>query len=72
MTSFPQSFGFVGLGAMGYPMAVQLRRKLPCSIPLTIYDLNEAVLQKFMQATDGCGETHIAMNAREVADGAVS
>lgn len=71
MTLFPKSFGFIGLGAMGYPMAVQLRRKLPASTPLAIYDLNEAALNQFVQATEGCGETYIAMSSREVAERAV-
>jgi 3-hydroxyisobutyrate dehydrogenase len=68
----PKSFGFVGLGAMGFPMAVQLRRKLPSSTPLAIYDLNKVALQQFVQATEGCGETHIALSARDVAVRAVS
>ncbi|KAF8510177.1 NAD binding domain of 6-phosphogluconate dehydrogenase-domain-containing protein [Gautieria morchelliformis] len=67
MTALPKSFGFVGLGAMGFPMAVQLRRKLPSSTPLAIYDLNKVALQQFVQATEGCGERHIALSASEVA-----
>ncbi|KAF8576264.1 3-hydroxyisobutyrate dehydrogenase [Ramaria rubella] len=68
MTSLPKSFGFVGLGAMGYPMAVQLRRKLPVSTSLCIFDLDSAALQRFVRATGGFGETQIAGSAKEVAE----
>ncbi|KAJ4483469.1 6-phosphogluconate dehydrogenase [Lentinula aciculospora] len=47
---FPQRFGWVGLGAMGFPMASQLVQKLPPSCKLLIYDIDTAVLQKFVDA----------------------
>jgi 3-hydroxyisobutyrate dehydrogenase-like beta-hydroxyacid dehydrogenase len=72
MVSLPKSFGFVGLGAMGYPMATQLRRKLPSSTPLSIFDLDKAVLQRFVQEYERFGEVHIAASSREVAERAVS
>lgn len=72
MTPFPQSFGFVGLGAMGYPMAMQLRRKLPQTTPLSIFDLDKAALERFSQDCEGLGEIHIAESSRDVAERAVS
>lgn len=39
----PMRFGWVGLGAMGYPMAGQLRRKLPRTSTLWIYDIDFAL-----------------------------
>ncbi|GAW00523.1 3-hydroxyisobutyrate dehydrogenase [Lentinula edodes] len=47
---FPQRFGWVGLGAMGFPMASQLLQKLPPSCELFVYDIDSVVLRKFIQA----------------------
>ncbi|GLB36954.1 putative NAD-binding of NADP-dependent 3-hydroxyisobutyrate dehydrogenase [Lyophyllum shimeji] len=66
--TFPQSFGWVGLGAMGYPMAVQLRLKIPQTSKLCIYDVNEAVLHQFVKDMGDHGPIAIASNAREVAE----
>ncbi|KAJ3800077.1 NAD binding domain of 6-phosphogluconate dehydrogenase-domain-containing protein [Lentinula aff. detonsa] len=45
----PRRFGWVGIGAMGFPMASQLLQKLPSSHQLFIYDVDTVVLQKFIQ-----------------------
>lgn len=72
MSSLPKSFGFVGLGAMGYPMAVQLRRKLPSSTPLTIFDLNKNALNRFYDENEGFGPINIVESAKAVTELAVS
>lgn len=46
---FPTRFGWVGLGAMGFPMAEQLRRKIPNTCVLWVYDLNHAATTKFLE-----------------------
>ncbi|KAF7321256.1 3-hydroxyisobutyrate dehydrogenase [Mycena kentingensis (nom. inval.)] len=61
----PQSFGWVGLGAMGWPMAHQLLSKNPTAT-MTIYDVDPAVVEKF--AAEAPERIRIASSAREVAD----
>ncbi|KXN90821.1 putative 3-hydroxyisobutyrate dehydrogenase, mitochondrial [Leucoagaricus sp. SymC.cos] len=45
----PASFGWVGLGAMGYPMAQQLRRKIPKTSILWVYDIDTAAATRFLE-----------------------
>ncbi|KAF8070028.1 3-hydroxyisobutyrate dehydrogenase [Lyophyllum atratum] len=66
--AIPKSFGWIGLGAMGYPMAVQLRRKMPATSELHIFDVNEAVLHQFVQEMGDYGPVDVALNAREAAE----
>lgn len=47
--TLPANFGWVGLGAMGYPMAEQLRRKLPNTSKLRVYDIDEAATTRFLE-----------------------
>ncbi|KAF3913045.1 hypothetical protein ABW21_db0206149 [Orbilia brochopaga] len=42
-------WGFVGLGQMGYPMAKNLRAKVPQADSLIIYDINESATSQFMK-----------------------
>lgn len=72
MVSLPQSFGFIGLGAMGYPMATQLRRKLPKSTSLIIYDVNRSPLDRFFEENRAFGPIQIATSSKEVCDATVS
>ncbi|KAK0612709.1 putative 3-hydroxyisobutyrate dehydrogenase [Lasiodiplodia hormozganensis] len=48
-TSMDSPFGFIGLGAMGFPMASNIRRHLPASTPLYIFDLNTAACERFVR-----------------------
>ncbi|KAF8893404.1 6-phosphogluconate dehydrogenase [Infundibulicybe gibba] len=66
-TNLPRTFGWVGLGAMGYPMAIQLRRKLPPTAEMFIFDLNEVILQHFISETAQFGRVYATESAREVA-----
>ncbi|KAJ8076822.1 hypothetical protein PM082_001245 [Marasmius tenuissimus] len=66
--SSPKRYGWVGLGAMGYPMANQLRRKLPPGSELFVYDVNEEATQRFTHESGGSIPVRIVKNAREVAD----
>ncbi|KAJ7462262.1 3-hydroxyisobutyrate dehydrogenase [Mycena galericulata] len=61
----PECFGWVGLGAMGWPMANQLLKNT--SGKLVIFDLGESVLHQFAREAPN-GRVEIASNAREVAD----
>ncbi|KAG7091064.1 hypothetical protein E1B28_010121 [Marasmius oreades] len=68
LTSLPSRFGWVGLGAMGYPMANQLRQKLPAGCELWVFDVNEEATQRFVSESEGSMPISIAQNAREVAE----
>ncbi|KAJ6475342.1 NAD binding domain of 6-phosphogluconate dehydrogenase-domain-containing protein [Mycena vitilis] len=61
----PERFGWVGLGAMGWPMACQLLKNT--SANLVIFDVDATLLSRFAcQAPDG--RVQIASSARRVAE----
>lgn len=59
------TYGFIGLGQMGYPMAKNLRTKIPSSDTMFIHDVNPAVTESFAKEI---GNVTIAKNVREVAE----
>ncbi|KAI4232222.1 MAG: hypothetical protein L6R40_007470 [Gallowayella cf. fulva] len=65
------TWGFIGLGRMGYPMAQNLRAKIPETDTLIIHDQNRDVAQKFHEevgiAAAGAGAEGKA-NAIEVSE----
>ncbi|EEB95539.1 hypothetical protein MPER_05474 [Moniliophthora perniciosa FA553] len=69
--SFPKRFGWIGLGAMGYPMAKQLRQNLPSSSSLVIYDIDQDVLHRFAKGSVGSISVTITASAKEVAENSV-
>ncbi|PGH18408.1 3-hydroxyisobutyrate dehydrogenase [Helicocarpus griseus UAMH5409] len=54
-TTLPRdaTWGFIGLGKMGYPMAKNLRSKIPQSDTLLICDSNSEVTQQFLKEGSG-------------------
>ncbi|PPQ97591.1 hypothetical protein CVT26_002319 [Gymnopilus dilepis] len=76
MVDFPKSFGWIGLGAMGLPMALQLRKKIPHDRTLFIYDVDSRALERFLadaasQNGEGIRERIVVVqNAREIAENA--
>ncbi|KAJ6148531.1 hypothetical protein N7497_010513 [Penicillium chrysogenum] len=72
------TWGFVGLGQMGYHMAKNLRAKIPASDTLIVRDVNEDVMKRFAAEaretaqSNGAGaneaQVEIAQSAREVAE----
>nr|GAT57670.1 predicted protein [Mycena chlorophos] len=60
----PRRLGWVGLGAMGWPMAQQLLSKNPAST-FYIFDVDRTLLDKFAQSAPD--RVKIAANATEVA-----
>ncbi|KAJ5760391.1 hypothetical protein N7520_007547 [Penicillium odoratum] len=72
------TWGFIGLGQMGYNMAKNLRAKIPASDTLIVRDVNEEAARRFLTEAkeiahkDGAGademRVEIAANAREVAE----
>ncbi|KAJ5894827.1 hypothetical protein N7495_006518 [Penicillium taxi] len=70
------TWGFVGLGQMGYQMAKNLRAKIPAEDTLIVRDVNEEAVRSFVtearEATHstsaGITRVEVAKNAREVAE----
>jgi hypothetical protein len=54
----------------GFPIAKNLRAKVPVTDTMIIYDLNTDITQRFLDEHDGKG-VEIANTPREVADGSV-
>lgn len=57
---------------MGYPMALNLRRKIPKSFTLVILELNKEVIQRFVEETKEMGKVIVAKTPREVAERSVN
>lgn len=66
----PLKLGFVGLGAMGLPMASNLISKAPKGSVLFIYDISEKSVKQLANKYNNSVE--ICKSAREVAQSAVS
>ncbi|PGH07581.1 3-hydroxyisobutyrate dehydrogenase [Polytolypa hystricis UAMH7299] len=60
------TWGFIGLGQMGYPMAKNLRAKIPKEDTLVICDVNAEVAKKFVAEEQG-QKVEIATSPLEVA-----
>lgn len=58
------TYGFVGLGKMGRPMAANLRAKLPDGDVLYVYDINRAATEEFRDGFSGAASSGVV-----VADG---
>ena len=73
-TANPMRFGFVGLGQMGYPMALNLLRKSTPTSTFTIYDVNPLSLSRFVNEAstlDNVPKVHVAHTPRDVASRSV-
>lgn len=63
------TYGFIGIGVMGYGMAANLRAKIPKSSKLIICEVNKARREQFFAENKGLLE--VAHSPREVAEQAV-
>ncbi|KAJ6119148.1 3-hydroxyisobutyrate dehydrogenase, partial [Penicillium sp. IBT 18751x] len=43
------TWGYIGLGNIGYPMAINIRKKMPVSHKLIVMDLNKVAVNKFFE-----------------------
>ncbi|KAI0700200.1 NAD binding domain of 6-phosphogluconate dehydrogenase-domain-containing protein [Cytidiella melzeri] len=61
--------GFIGLGNMGWRMALNLRKSLPNTTHVFIYDIRDDVLEDFISQSNSKGLGHViaCANSREVA-----
>ncbi|KAH8689055.1 3-hydroxyisobutyrate dehydrogenase, variant [Talaromyces proteolyticus] len=59
------TYGFIGIGNMGFPMAQHLRRHLADGLTLVICDVVESITKKFVAETPG--KIEVAKTPKEVA-----
>jgi len=64
------TYGFIGIGAMGWGMAQSLRRKMPQTSTLIICELNKPRRDEFVAETQGL--ITVVESPKEVAEQAVS
>ena|SRR5579859_2203566 len=75
----PMRYGFVGLGQMGYPMAMNLLRKTAAQRDgaaggtFMIYDVNPMSLSRFMNEAEGIpgANVSVALHPRDLAEKSV-
>lgn len=71
------NYGFIGLGRMGFPMARNLRSKIPKEDKLVVFDVNETATKEFLGVFNAgmeildVGETTVAKDVRDVAEKSV-
>ena len=70
LSSVPRgTYGFIGIGVMGYGMAANLRAKLPKSTKLVICEVNQERRDNFFAKEKGLLE--VARSPKEVAEKSV-
>lgn len=62
----------IGLGVMGYGMAVNLRSKLPKSTTFYICDVSPQTIDRFISEMGGYGPIKVVENGFEAVQAAVS
>lgn len=67
----PVTYGFIGLGNMGYGMAMNLRQKIPVASKLIICELVQERCASFVAANKS-SSVAVAKTPREVAQQSVS
>lgn len=68
-----RTVGFIGLGAMGLPMAEQLATKLPAESRLCVYDVNAAAMDDLARRCSSLGRgVDTGESPRDVASQSVS
>ncbi|EMF09699.1 3-hydroxyisobutyrate dehydrogenase [Sphaerulina musiva SO2202] len=67
-TRLHTSYGFIGLGRMGYPMAKNLRTKIKPDDTMIIHDVNEQITKQFVDEMGSVGPVTAAQDVREVAE----
>jgi 3-hydroxyisobutyrate dehydrogenase-like beta-hydroxyacid dehydrogenase len=68
-TALPLTLGFVGLGAMGKPMVINLANKLPSGAIVHVHDVVEAAVEELCASYPN--RVVRCANAKEVAENSV-
>ena len=69
MAELPKTIGWVGLGAMGFPMAANLVKKLSNDTHFFVYDVVQDFVDRFVKEDQG--RVKACTSAKEVADKSV-
>ncbi|CAA7260604.1 unnamed protein product [Cyclocybe aegerita] len=64
-----KTFGWIGLGAMGFPMAQQLHKKIPSNRVIYVYDIDTSAVERFIKATTAVEQEAGDAKAKVVAAG---
>lgn len=64
-------YGFIGLGQMGWGMAMNLRQKIPSSANLVICEISDSRRNEFLELAKPKGPVSVASSPKEVAEQAV-
>ncbi|KAJ9602699.1 hypothetical protein H2200_012893 [Cladophialophora chaetospira] len=62
------NYGFIGLGRMGLPMALNLREKMPLTSKLFVLDISKARIDAFLEQSRSLGPVEVASSPKEVAE----
>ncbi|KAF7189251.1 3-hydroxyisobutyrate dehydrogenase, mitochondrial [Pseudocercospora fuligena] len=62
------AYGFIGLGNMGYGMALNVRKKMPSTSTLVVCELDEAQRKEFCSEAKQYGKVETADTPKEVAE----
>ncbi|KAI5358076.1 Putative 6-phosphogluconate dehydrogenase, NADP-binding, 6-phosphogluconate dehydrogenase, domain 2 [Septoria linicola] len=66
MADLPKNIGWIGLGLMGYPMALNLAKKMDRATQFYVYDVVQDNVDKFV--AEGGARVHACSSSKEVAD----
>lgn len=69
MAELPKSIGWIGLGLMGYPMALNLVKKMDKDTQFYVFDVVKESVEKFVAEDEG--RIHACGDSKEVADKSV-
>ncbi|KAH7124138.1 3-hydroxyisobutyrate dehydrogenase mitochondrial precursor [Dendryphion nanum] len=65
-----ENYAFIGLGAMGYAMASNIRKKAPSTSTLYVNDINASACTRFQSEYSSFGPIEIVSTAREASENA--
>ncbi|EXJ82706.1 hypothetical protein A1O3_06520 [Capronia epimyces CBS 606.96] len=68
-TGMPSAtYGFIGIGRMGFPMALNLRAKMPAASTLIVCDVYKPRVEDFLVQSRSLGPVEVASSPKEVAE----
>lgn len=65
------TYGFIGLGNMGYGMAMNVRKKMPTASTLVVCELDQARRDEFCSEAQQYGQVDKADTPKEIAERSV-
>ncbi|KAF3386208.1 3-hydroxyisobutyrate dehydrogenase [Penicillium rolfsii] len=68
MSGTVQGIAFIGLGAMGYGMAANIRKKMPPEATLYVFDMSKTICELFRKQMIDVGPIAIVNSPREAAE----